>query len=357
MKAEQLFPRSTVESPLSLFHPPAFDESKWRREVDSCDPALLFAPHYRDGSFFNPWMPRGHARVADLLRWKLSANSTCTDEEESFRPELVPNLISRIHAADQQGFIAWIGHSTFLIHMGGEYWLIDPLLSQRAFLPKRKTQPALLAGELKELPGKINVIVTHNHYDHLDRQTLLHMPQNTSFYVPLGLKDYIQNLHKGHVEEMDWWQDIDLPNGFRLVCLPAQHWSRRIGQKTNTTLWASFLLITPAASMYISGDSGYFLGYSEIGRRYPGIDYAILSTTAYHPRWFMHYVHMSAEEALDAFRDLNAKYLIPAQWGTFRLGNEPIGYPALDLLRAMRKRNLDASKVAIMDLGQILRIS
>jgi len=124
----------------------------------------------------------------------------------------------------------------------------------------------------------------------------------------------------------------------------------------NTTLWASFLLITPHGTIYYGGDSGYFIGYKEIGRVYPGIDYALMPLGAYRPRWFMHYAHMNIDEVLQAFGDLGAQYLIPTQWGTFQLGDEPIGYPIIDLRRTMKEKGFDASRVMIMDLGEIVPI-
>jgi L-ascorbate metabolism protein UlaG (beta-lactamase superfamily) len=135
-----------------------------------------------------------------------------------------------------------------------------------------------------------------------------------------------------------------------------QHWSRRIGQEINTTLWASFLLITPTVRVYFGGDTGYFIGYQEFGRKYPGIDYALLPTTAYHPRWFMHYAHMDVDEALEAFRELGARVMIPQQWGTFHLGDEPVGYPAVELERKIAERRLDPARYRIMNLGEILAI-
>jgi L-ascorbate metabolism protein UlaG (beta-lactamase superfamily) len=109
-------------------------------------------------------------------------------------------------------------------------------------------------------------------------------------------------------------------------------------------------------SIYLGGDTGYFIGYREIAKRYPKIDYALLPTTAYHPRWFMHSVHMNVDEALEAFSDLNARYMIPQQWGTFPLGDEPPGYSILDLRRQIAERELDASRFIILDIGEILPI-
>jgi N-acyl-phosphatidylethanolamine-hydrolysing phospholipase D len=106
-------------------------------------------------------------------------------------------------------------------------------------------------------------------------------------------------------------------------------------------------------SIYYGGDSGYFIGYREIGRRFPGIDYALLPVTAYHPRWFMHYAHIDAKEAIDAFGDLGARYFIPTQWGTFPLGDEPVGFAIFDLKKQIAEKKIDPGKVIIMDLGGI----
>jgi len=241
------------------------------------------------------------------------------------------------------------------MRLQGEYWLTDPMFSERALLSKRVTPPALTSDDLRELTDRVNVIISHNHYDHLDAERIRSLPDNSLVFVPRGLKQFVSSLHDGVVTELDWWDNINLPGGTKLVCLPAQHWSRRIGQPVNSTLWASFMLITPNTSVYYGADSGYFVGYKEIGRRFPNITYALLPITAYHPRWFMHYAHINAPEALDAFRDLGAEYFITTQWGAFRLGDNPPGYPILDLRNAMHEQNVDPSRFIIMDIGQIIQ--
>jgi len=250
-------------------------------------------------------------------------------------------------------FITWIGHGTFLMRLQGEYWLTDPIFSKRALLPKRVTPPAIGAEDLNEITDRVNVLISHNHYDHLDVASIRALPIKSLIFVPLGLKTYIESFTQGIVRELDWWAEVDISHGTKLICLPAQHWSRRIGQSTNSTLWASYLLITPNTVIYYGGDSGFFVGYQEIGRRFQNIGYALLPTTAYHPRWFMHYAHMNIPEALTAFKDLGARYFIPTQWGTFHLGDDPPGYAALDLKNTIQKKNLDPSRFIIMDVGQI----
>ena len=342
--------------PLAVFpaclHAPPFDEAEWRRSVETQDPALLYAPHFKDGRFFNPWMPMGERGFGALIRWRLSAGASYSEEEDQLKPDRIPAFAERLQ--QQKGdFIAWIGHNTFLLRLNGQSWLTDPIFSDRALLPRRKTPPALTVEEFNGAIGKINILISHNHHDHLDKDSILKLPADARIIAPLGLGKLFQSWGRKSVREMDWWQSLDVGHGITLVCLPAQHWSMRFGQGTNESLWASFLLITPSVKIYFGGDSGYFVGYREIGRKYPGIDYALLPTTAYHPRWFMHYAHLNAEEALDALQDLGARWLIPTQWGTFRLGDEPIGYAVIDLRRAMKSRGFDASRVIILDLGGI----
>jgi L-ascorbate metabolism protein UlaG (beta-lactamase superfamily) len=343
---------------LSLFscfsHNSSFDEVKWRQDVQSADPSLLYAPHFKEDTFFNPWMPMGEGDFFTFLQWVFSRKGNYTEEEKRYRPNIVGDLKERIRSYPEGDFIAWIGHAAFLIRINGEYWVTDPMLSKRALLPERQTPPGITIDELKTLGEKINVIISHNHYDHLDKKSMVALPDNSRIFVPRGLKEYIEGMNKKEVQEMDWWQTIDCGNGITLICLPAQHWSRRIFQGRNSTLWASYLLVTPKLKIYFGGDSGYFIGYKEFGRRFPGIDYALLPVTAYQPRWFMHYAHVNVQESIAAFHDLGARYFIPHQWGTFPLGDEPVGYSILELKKSINSQNLDPSKFVILDIGQIL---
>lgn len=335
-------------------NPPVFDEAKWRKETASVNPALLYAPHFADDVFYNPWMPMEKHGFTRLLRWKFSSKDAYTEKEKILKANLIPDLNERINMTSKTDFIAWIGHATFLIRAGGEYWLTDPMFSDRALLPKRLIPPALSLEETSKLKGKLNIIVSHNHYDHLDKASIRGLPDNSRVFAPLGLGKYIEGISSKKVTEMDWWQEYELGNGVKIVCLPAQHWSRRISQGANKALWASFLLITPNVTIYYGGDSGYFAGFKEIGRVYPKIDYALMPIGAYRPRWFMHYAHMNIDEALDAFSDLAARYFIPTQWGTFQLGDEPAGYPILDLKRTIKQTGFDSTKAIIMEPGQII---
>jgi N-acyl-phosphatidylethanolamine-hydrolysing phospholipase D len=292
-----------------------------------------------------------------FLKWRLfGKKAEYTKEEQEFLPAFIPGAAGRIASMGGRDFILWVGHSTFLVRMNGEYWITDPVFSDRIVILKRETPPALTVRELSALTGPLNVLISHNHYDHLDEESIRGLPAGSRFFVPLGLGKYVRKISGGKVIEMDWWRGVECGKGARVICLPMQHWSKRITQGTNTSLWASFLLVSPRVSVYYAGDSGYFAGYREIGRRYPGIDYVLMPTTAYRPRWFMHYAHMDVQEALDAFKDLGARHFIPTQWGTFHLGEEPPGYPGLDLKRSIARRGLDGSRFLIMDIGQVVEL-
>ncbi len=333
--------------------PPPFDEDAWQREVEDRRVEMLYAPHFKDGAYFNPWMPMEADRFRSFLKWRFSKKAVYTDKECTFLPGVLTDLSGRIQKKARSDTIAWVGHATFLIHTAGVTWLTDPMLSQRALLPKRVTQPALRKDDLKGISGPLNVLISHNHYDHLDKDTIRSLPDHARIFVPPGLKETLRSFFDGEIQELDWWERVELGDGVQLVSLPAQHWSRRIGQDFNTTLWASYLLVTPETTIYYGGDSGFFVGYREIGKRFPGIDYALMPLTAYHPRWFMHYAHMNAAESVRAFQNLGARYYIPTQWGAFQLGDNPPGYPVLDLKRTIERQNLDPSRFVIMDIGQI----
>ncbi|MCX7965768.1 MAG: MBL fold metallo-hydrolase [Syntrophorhabdaceae bacterium] len=336
-----------------LFKPPVFDEIKWRQEIESQDPEKLKANHFKNGIFFNPWSERRHGGFIRFLKWKLSFKQTYSEEEKNFLPKFIPNLKERIKSFGTGDFITWIGHATFLLRIDEKYFLTDPMFSDRALIVKRKIPPAITGNEIGEFAKDLTVLISHNHYDHLDEKSIKDLPDHTRFIVPLGLKKFVEDVNKKNVIEVDWWQEVEIREGIKIICLPAQHWSRRIGQPVNSTLWASYLIVSPGLTVYYAGDSGYFVGYKVIGSMFPDIDYALMPTTAYQPRWFMYYAHMDIKETIDAFKDLSAKFFIPTQWGTFWLGDDPPGYPIIELKRKIKEMDLDKSKFIIMDVGEI----
>jgi L-ascorbate metabolism protein UlaG (beta-lactamase superfamily) len=330
-----------------------FTEDLWQKSVEKTKSADLYAENFKAGEFFNPWMKMKNKGFFELLSWKTSFAQDYTDEEKLFRPKVLGGVKERIQKT-RGDFVLWIGHNSFLLRIDNRYWLTDPVFSKRALIPARKTPPALSVNDLNEIATDLTIIITHNHYDHLDEDSIRSLPKNARVFVPKGLGEVVKKMNKVNVYEMNWWGEINISGSEKLICLPAQHWSLRIGVDRNSTLWASYLLKTNNYNIYFAGDSGYYKGFREIGRKYPGIDYAFMPITAYHPRWFMHYQHMNIPENLKAFKELGAKYFIPSQWGTFHLGDEPVGFPALELKREIKKRNLDKSRFKILNLGEIM---
>ncbi len=330
-----------------------FTEDIWKKSVEKTKTEDLYAQNFEDGEFFNPWMKMKAKGFIDALGWKLSPSKNYTKEEKAFKPEFPGKVKDRIRKT-KGDFVLWIGHNTFLLRIDNVYWITDPMFSKRALLPTRVTKPAISIEDLNEITTDINIVITHNHYDHLDEESIKKLPSGSKVFVPKGLGKLVRSMNKTNVYEMNWWEDINIGKKFRLICLPAQHWSLRYGSARNSTLWASYLLKSENYNIYFAGDSGYFKGFKEIGRKYPGIDYAFMPTTAYHPRWFMHYQHMNIPENVRAFKELSAKCFIPTQWGTFQLGDEPVGLPALELKKYIKKNKLDRSKYKILSIGEIL---
>ena len=310
--------------------PKSFDEDAWRARVEATREADLAAPH-RDpsGRFFNPWLPM-EDRTGDFWRWTLSRNSFGNDREGEGASPAVPNDGAYLRDPAQRPSVTAVGHATFVIQWGGQVVVTDPFFGKRAALPARLVAPAFGP---EAIPDGAVVVLSHNHYDHLDAASIEALAPRCRFLCPLGLGEFLRKRGARDVVELDWWQTAEI-GGTVFTFLPAQHWSRRFGMGWNETLWGSWLMERDGRKVYFGGDSGYFKGYREFGRRFPGIDVALIGVGAYAPRWFMHYAHMDVPETVRAFRELGARYLVPTQSGVLDLGDEPASRPALELERA-----------------------
>lgn len=325
---------------------PDFDNAAWVRESAALPREALYAPHERDGRYDNPWRPNPKTFFT-FLRWRLSAAPR--RYANPLPPVAVtPNNGAYLARHDEPPSITWVGHATFAIQTNNQVWITDPMFSHRALLPKRLVPPGI---PLSAVPQGAFAVISHNHYDHLDVASVKAMPATTRWFVPLGLGAYLRRHGAAHVEELDWWERVEV-GGTILVCLPAQHWSNRLDMGRNASLWAAWLLITPTRTIYFGGDSGYFHGFAEIGERFGPIDEAIIPIGAYEPRWFMAYNHLNVEEALRAFEDLRARRMIPMQFGVFKLGDEPAAFPLLELRHALAARPELAAKVHIPSIGE-----
>jgi len=216
--------------------------------------------------------------------------------------------------------LTWLGHASWLVQLGGQSLLIDPVLGDTiSVVIRRNGAPPLAA---KALPPIAAQLVSHNHYDHMDAPSL----RAVGAPVIVGLEN--ARLLGGGLAatELGWWDSADV-GGVRVTYVPSQHWSRRGLADSNRALWGGFVIESGGLAIYHSGDTAYFEGFAEIGRRFPGIDVALLPIGAYDPQWFMSKQHMNPADALRAFRDLGARRVVAMHWGTFKLTDEPLDEP------------------------------
>ncbi|GAB3484384.1 MBL fold metallo-hydrolase [Amycolatopsis cihanbeyliensis] len=224
----------------------------------------------------------------------------------------------------------WIGHSSYLIRLGGATVLADPVWSRKIpGVPPRLTPPGLAWADLPPVDA---VVISHDHYDHLDAPTIRRLPRHTPVLVGMGLGRWFRRRGFTEVSELDWWESAEVA-GLRFDFAPAHHWSRRGLLDTCASLWGSWVLTAPDGTRtYHCGDSGYGHWFAEIGERYPSIEVAMMPIGAYDPRWFMRPVHMDPAESVRALDDLGARRLASMHWGTFVLTREPVDAP-LERLR------------------------
>lgn len=307
---------------------------------------LLYAPHGRPGSFFSPWRPF-ETTLLDVLKWQISRR-TRPGRKTPPQVPVVANDGLYLRNGDTASSITWVGHSTFAVQDGGEVFLTDPHWGPRALVPPRLSPPGI---PLAAVPGDAFAVVSHNHYDHLDDWTVRRLPRTTRWFVPLGLGGWFRKRGHGRVVELDWWQEARLGR-WTLTCLPIQHWSNRIGMGRNATLWCSWMLDSGERRYYYGGDSGYFHGFAEFGRRFGPIDLAFLPIGSYEPRWFMRYQHMNPPEAWQAFRDLGARIMVSMHWGCFDLTDEPVDLAPKVLDQVVKEEGGGRERVWTLAVGE-----
>ncbi|KND54625.1 Outer membrane protein romA [Candidatus Paraburkholderia kirkii] len=262
--------------------------------------------------------------------------------------------------------LTWIGHASALVQIGGVNILTDPMFSERAspfrFLgPRRRKPPGLT---LDELPHIDIVLISHNHYDHLDRPSVEAINRQAGgpprFLVPLGVKAWMNEIGIANAEELDWGDETHA-GGLDIWFVPSRHWSARTPFDRASTLWGGWVLKTPAGaahpySFYFAGDTGYSPDFRDIGARFGGFDLALIPIGAYDPRWFMHAQHVDPEEAVRIFQDVRAKKAIGIHWGMFELTDEPLDEPPRRLAEAVRKACLPANAFIVLKHGEMIQL-
>jgi N-acyl-phosphatidylethanolamine-hydrolysing phospholipase D len=254
--------------------------------------------------------------------------------------------------------VTWVGHATLLMRIGGLNVLTDPHFSERAsplsFAGPKRVVPAVPA--LNELPHIDAVVLSHNHYDHLDLDSVTRLAAQPGgsprFFVPLGLKDWFKRRGIEDVVELDWWESLQF-KGLEIHFVPVQHWSRRTFTDENQTLWGGWVLRHPQLTFFFAGDAAYSRDFADIRAKFGGFDLAALPIGAYEPRWFMKIMHMDPAEAVQVHKDLNARQSVGMHWGTFEgLTDESLYEPPERLAQERRRAGLTERDFFVMKHGE-----
>jgi L-ascorbate metabolism protein UlaG (beta-lactamase superfamily) len=308
--------------------------------------------HFDGKKFFTP-NGKAPAGLGDVLKWvsnrKVGPWKENLSEAYGVRP--------LTHEKDNIR-ITFINHSTFLIQVDGVNILTDPIYSKRASPfswagPKRMRLPGI---KFEDLPRIHVVLLSHNHYDHLDLQTVRtlfggHHPQ---FITPLGVKAFLQGEKIKGATDLDWWESQEIKNGIVVQAVPAQHFSGRGLLDRDGTLWCGYMLRTSKGVIYFAGDSGYNDHiFKEIAEKTAPIKISILPIGAYKPYWFMSAVHTSPEDAVKAHLDLKSQNSIASHFGTFPLADEGLEDPKRDLAIALSKYNVNEQEFVTLAEGEV----
>lgn len=314
-------------------------------------------PHHVHGGFRN--IEPGFARAGGWFRFKFfvrrSWQSMFSPRSFDAPRESAEGLAAGRALREAGGpTLTWVGHATLLIRLDGLTILTDPNWSDRASPftfagPRRLSLPGL---PFEELPKVDVVVISHDHYDHLDLRTVkrLAAEHDPLFVVPLGLKAWFSDNGMTRVEERDWWGRVE-HRGVTFVCTPGQHFAQRTLWDANTRLWATWAVLG-SRRLYFSGDTGYFSLFKEIGSRLGPFDVAAVAIGAYLPVEMMKPVHVNPEEALQVGEDVRARVTLGIHWGTFDLADEPLDEPPQRMRAEAERRGLTPERAWILRIGE-----
>lgn len=327
------------------------------------DPAK---PHHRPEGFQNidpaAWMPRP---FGEFFRWRRE-RAELDIPAPTLDLSTVAADLAFVRAGGNHFALTWIGHATALLQIGTANVLTDPHFSDRASPvqwagPKRWQPPGV---KVEDLPRIDVVVISHNHYDHLDADSVLALNAQPGgpplFVVPLGIERWLEGVGITNARALDWWDSVQVA-GLTITLTPVQHWSRRTLADTNTTLWGGFAIEGASHGVhrrvFFSGDTGYSAQhFRDIGARFGGFDLALIPIGAYEPRWFMRQQHVNPEEAVRIHEDLRARRSVGIHWGTFQLTDEPLDQPVRDLAAARAARGVGDDEFFVLRHGETRRL-
>lgn len=301
---------------------------------------LKRSPNYKNGAFQN--LSPTPMKEEGVSYWKMMREffKKHPDTAPSKKLPFVKTDLHSLNAAAP--VIVWFGHSSYLLRIEGKNFLVDPVFSGNAapvsFMVK--AFPGSNEYKAEDMPVIDYLILTHDHYDHLDFKTIRKLKNKVGkIYCSLGISSHLKHwgVDVNKITEMDWWQSKQINDTMQLTAAPARHFSGR-GLKRGQTLWSSFILKTASHTIYLGGDSGYDSHFKEIGNKFGPFDIAILESGQYNKMWPL--IHMMPEETVQAAVDLRAKKLLPVHWGKFRLGMHPWNEPVQRVLAKAKELNM-----------------
>ena len=308
-----------------------------------------------DGSRFFNTDPRAREvkGLGAVLRWKLTSKAASWPRD----PAPSPALSAALPAAPPQAVrVTMINHATLLVELPGLTVLTDPVYAERAsplrFVGPRRYRPPGVA--MEHLPAIDVIVVSHNHYDHLDIDALraLWVRDRPRVFVPLGTARLLRGAGIAAVTELDWWQVVALAPGQSVMLTEAQHWSARGIFDRNRALWGGYVLAAGGLRVFFAGDTGYSDHFRRVRQRVGPIDVALLPIGAYEPRWFMHTEHMNPDDAVRAHLDLQARQSVGMHFGTFQLTDEAIDAPVDALAVALAAHQVAPARFVAPQNGQ-----
>jgi L-ascorbate metabolism protein UlaG (beta-lactamase superfamily) len=310
--------------------------------------------HFDGKRFFNPGREKEQKGFLDFLRWQFTADRADWPERVENRAQ--PKIPEKVGAGEVH--VTFINHATHLLQFDSLNVLTDPVFSKRASPvqwvgPKRVREPALT---VERLPKIDLVVISHNHYDHLDVGSLkdlsdFHGPR---FLVPLGNKALLEKHGVKNVEEIDWWDERAIRESALVTLVPAQHWSARGLFDRNKALWGGFIIEASGLKIFFAGDTGYGPHFRAIVARKGAPDLSLLPIGAYEPRWFMKEQHMNPEDAVLAHIDLETSLSIGMHYGTFQLTDEAFSSPIEELKKALGQRGVDPGRFLAPETGSTI---
>jgi N-acyl-phosphatidylethanolamine-hydrolysing phospholipase D len=317
--------------------------------------------HHTENGFKNPYTGPITKGPIGFLKMRFFGDDPFADHEaEADKMPIAQPQYQDILSPPEAPQVTWLGHSTFLIQYKGKAILTDPMLSERASPVSFAGPKRLVATPITyaDLPAIDYIVISHNHYEHLDLETLEQLGDSPVILVPLKLKEWFESagLNASRVLEFDWWDQANF-GAVSFVATPSQHWSARGLFDRNETLWAAWHIQIEDFSVWFGGDTGYNeVQFKEIGAKFGEVDLGLIPIGAYAPRWFMAQQHIDPEEAVVVHQDIRAKRSIGMHWGTFQLSAEPMFEPQVRLAQAVQEHGLKPDEFVTLAIGETILV-